>query len=56
MRLSNDKNESQLKISLEQTESLKVGIEELSVKKHQETEMMNKEISSLTLKERDAKR
>jgi len=55
LRLSNDKNESQLKISLEQTESLKVGIEELSVKKHQETEMMNKEISSLTLKERDAK-
>lgn len=55
LRLNNDKNESQLKISIEQTNNLKVGIEEMSVKKHQETEMMNKEISSLTLKERDAK-
>lgn len=55
LKLSNDKNESQLKISIEQTENLKVGIEEMSVKKYQETEMMNKEISSLTLKERDAK-
>jgi hypothetical protein len=34
---------------------LKRSIEEQSLKKHQEIEIMNKEISSLTLKERDAK-
>ena len=54
-KLSNERNECQLKVVEEQLDSAKKSLEETSQKKQQELDIMNREISSLTLKERDAK-
>lgn len=55
LRLNNEKQECQLKLTLEQLDTAKLTLEEVSIKKQQELELMNKENSSLVLKERDAK-
>ncbi len=55
LRLTCEKQDGQLKVTSEQLENCKKTLEDLSIKKHQELELLNKEISSLSLKERDAK-
>jgi hypothetical protein len=42
-------------VATEQLEIAKKALEEVSVRKHQEIELLNKETTSLTLKEREAK-
>ncbi len=55
MKNSFDKADATAKLLGEQLDSAKKTIEEISVKKQQEFDLINKEVSSLSLKERDAK-
>jgi septal ring factor EnvC (AmiA/AmiB activator) len=54
-KLSADKLDCQLKVSLEQLDSLKKSLDDVSTKKQQELDLLSKELGSLTLKEREAK-
>lgn len=55
LRLTNEKLDAHVRVSLEQMENAKKALEDLSIKKQQELELINKEISSLAVKERDSK-
>ena len=55
MKVAHDKADGTVKLLSEQLDSAKKTIEEISVKKQQELDLINKEISSLSIKERDAK-
>lgn len=55
MKVAHDKADATAKLLSEQLDSAKKTIEEISVKKQQELDLINKEISSLSIKERDAK-
>lgn len=55
LRLAHEKADAANKLLSEQLDASKKTIEDISSKKHQETDILTKEISSLTLKERDAK-
>ena len=55
MKNSFEKADATAKLLGEQLDSAKKTIEEISVKKQQEFDLINKEVSSLSLKERDAK-
>ena len=55
MRVSHDKLDNQLKLTTEQLVMVEKSLEDFQVKKQMEVDLLSKEISSLTLKERDAK-
>jgi hypothetical protein len=55
MKIAHDKLDASCKMLSEQLDTAKKTIEDLSIKKQQELDLVNKEISSLALKERDAK-
>lgn len=55
LKNAHDKLDAQSKMLSEQMETAKKTIEDITIKKQQEFDLVNKEISSLTLKERDAK-
>jgi hypothetical protein len=55
MKVAHDKADATAKLLSEQLDSAKKTIEEISLKKQQELDLINKEISSLSIKERDAK-
>jgi hypothetical protein len=55
MKVAHDKADATAELLSEQLDSAKKTIEEISLKKQQELDLINKEISSLSIKERDAK-
>ena len=50
-----EKSDATCKLLSEQLDSARKTVEEVTVKKQQEFDLINKEVSSLSLKERDAK-
>ena len=55
MKLSFDKADTACKLLTEQLDSAKKTIEDVTVKKQQEFDLINKEVASLSLKEREAR-
>ena len=55
VKSAHDKADSTCKLLGEQLDSAKKTVEEITVKKQQEFDLINKEVASLSLKERDAK-
>ena len=55
LRANNEKLDATAKVAIEQLDTAKKALEEVSVRKQQEIELLNKETTSLAIKERDAK-